>query len=84
MSVDNLADPDSDLLAILGDAPADCFYCGRPLLPHVVFWQGATGYVALHGDCAHTFAVRLLFDSERLRWLEQGRSLSQAVNGPIP
>ena len=45
-----------------------CFFCGDPLPPVFVFWQGANGdHIALHEECANKLAVHLLSDAAKIR-----------------
>jgi hypothetical protein len=79
MSVIDLANPDSDLIRWLGEAPERCFWCGNPLDPVTVFWYASSGHVALHPRCAEELGCVLIFESRRAQMVETGQNVQAGL-----
>ena len=39
-----------------------CFYCGKLLVPPLIFWAGETGALGLHPECCERLMTRLAMD----------------------
>ena len=44
-----------------------CFFCGKATDDPAVLWNGATGAIFLHEDCALNLCVGLMIDVRALR-----------------
>jgi hypothetical protein len=84
MSVMHLSDPanfgEHGVVGFLGECPADCFWCGKPLADPVVFWHAlGGGTLWLHHRCAHRLALNLLYDAQRAEAVARGKRLDAGV-----
>lgn len=64
-----------DLLESLGvadeESSLECFACGQPLHPPMVFWSGFGPALLLHPDCSIGLSVALIGDARAIQIAER-------------
>lgn len=57
---------DYELLPLLNPkGNQECFYCGEPVKPPLIYWAGFGDVIFLHHSCAATWAAHLQSDFTR-------------------
>lgn len=86
MSVENFDQLGGAMAFLEGEAPENCFYCGKPLAGLTAYWHGMDGRgVALHPDCGVQLGARIIRDSLNAQFLSRGKPVTAGIGvGLVP
>jgi hypothetical protein len=79
MSVENFDHLEGALAFLDGDAPENCFFCGKPLAGLTAYWHGQGRGVALHPDCAVSLGARLCRDGLNAKLIAEGKPVTAGI-----
>lgn len=77
MSVENFDQLGGAMAFLDGDAPENCFYCGKPLAGLTTYWHGMDCRgIALHPECGLKLGARIIRDSLNAQLVAEGKPVS--------
>jgi hypothetical protein len=80
MSVHNLGSPDRATQALFGPEDQVCFLCGHRSEGLAVVWQGSTGRVVAHPNCAEALGIAFIRDSGVAKRVLEGKPVTAGIH----